>query len=304
MVTKVPAVDRAATILELLGRDPRRGFTVSELAVETGIHKATCHSTVMCLDELGFIRRDEGDKTYRLGPALIALGFAAAVRHWPYVAARAEATRLATELDKSCLISVRDGEELVVLDIVGDTMPAHLPVRIGRRMPSTAALGSVYYAWAPVATIEKWITDSEGDFDLTPQQRRDALATVRSRGYSLGGEHDFGLELDSVLRRAAASETAGRSLEIAMEIADLIRSRAGANAVDADRRVNFVIAPIFDAAGRVVMTLTLFGRPGQLTVASAVEYAAAVVAAADRVTVTTGGRAPTDFGAKSRDLDL
>ena len=161
--------------------------------------------------------------------------------------------RLAEQLDVSCLISVRDGDEIVVLDIAGDTQPAHLPMRVGRRVPLTAALGSVYYAWAPIDVIEKWISESEGQFDLEPAERRHALAVVRSRGYSLGGERDFGLRLDSVLRKLAADDQNHRTLEIAMEVADLIRSRTAldSDGDGVDARVNFIIAPIFDASGQV-----------------------------------------------------
>ena len=298
MATRVPAVDRAAEILEFLGRDPTRGFTASEIATGVGIHKATCYSTVMCLDDLGFVRRDDDRKLYFLGPALIGLGFAAARRHPAYLEARTEMFRLAERLDVSCLISVRDGDEIVVLDIAGDTQPAHLPMRVGRRVPLTAALGSIYYAWAPIAVIEKWISESEGQFDLEPAERRHALAVVRSRGYSLGGERDFGLRLDSVLRKLAADDQNHRTLEIAMEVADLIRSRtaldADGDAVDA--RVNFIIAPIFNASGQVEMAFTLFGRPGQLTVDSVDGHAEVLLAAASRVTAASGGRMPQPFG--------
>jgi DNA-binding IclR family transcriptional regulator len=298
VATRVPAVDRAAEILEFLSRDPTRGFTASEIATAVGIHKATCYSTVMCLDDLGFVRRDDDRKLYYLGPTLVGLGFAAARRHRAYVDARAEMFRLAAQLDVSCLISVRDGDEIVVVDIAGDTHPAHLPMRIGRRVPLTAALGSVYYAWAPLDVIERWIGESEGQFDLAPAQRRHALAVVRGRGYSLGGERDFGLRLDSVLRKFAEDGPNDRTLEIAMEVADLIRSRTAFDPPgDAgDTRVNFIIAPIFDATGQVGMAFTLFGRPGQLTVDSVPDYAEVLLAAASRVTAASGGRMPEPLG--------
>jgi DNA-binding IclR family transcriptional regulator len=299
----VPAVDRAAEILEFLSRDPTQGFTASEIAAAVGIHKATCYSTVMCLDDLGFVRRDDDRKLYYLGPTLVGLGFAAARRHGAYVEARAEMFRLSEDLGVSCLVSVRDGDEIVVLDIAGDTHPAHLPVRIGRRVPSTAALGSVYYAWAPIDVIEKWISESEGQFDLDPADRRRVLALVRSRGYSLGGERDFGLRLESVLRKFSADDQSDRATEIAMEVADLIRSRTAfdPNGDAADKRVNFVIAPIFDASGQVSMAFTLFGRPGQLTIDTVDRYADAVLAGAARVTAATGGRMP---GSAGDDADL
>jgi DNA-binding IclR family transcriptional regulator len=100
-----------------------------------------------------------------------------------------------------------------------------------------------------------------------------------------------------VLRKLAADDQNHRTLEIAMEVADLIRSRTvlDSDGDGVDTRVNFIIAPIFDASGHVGMAFTLFGRPGQLTVDSVASHADVLLAAASRVTAATGGRMPQPF---------
>ena len=74
MAAPVPAVARAARILDAMADAPRRRFTAAELASALGIHRATCFSIVSCLTGLGLLVRDPIRKTYALGPGLVHLG--------------------------------------------------------------------------------------------------------------------------------------------------------------------------------------------------------------------------------------
>ena len=57
-----------------MAEHPHDRFGLSELARHVGLAKPTCLGIVTTLTESGYLVRDSRDKTYRLGPSLIALG--------------------------------------------------------------------------------------------------------------------------------------------------------------------------------------------------------------------------------------
>src|ERR1700712_4956258 len=71
-----PAVLRAGDLLVHLAAHPAQAFTVTELARQLGIPRATCDSLLLGLAERGFVRRD-AELRYELGSACIVLGDAA-----------------------------------------------------------------------------------------------------------------------------------------------------------------------------------------------------------------------------------
>src|SRR5437879_2440862 len=71
----------AASILSFLTAHPSRVFTISELVKRLGLNIASAHATLAVLDEAGFVLRDPVHRTYILGPALAATGFAAMEQH-------------------------------------------------------------------------------------------------------------------------------------------------------------------------------------------------------------------------------
>jgi len=61
-------------ILDFLAGRPEERFGLSDLARRLGLSKPTCLGIVTSLTDAGYLVRDPGDKTYRLGPSLITLG--------------------------------------------------------------------------------------------------------------------------------------------------------------------------------------------------------------------------------------
>src|ERR1700754_2565215 len=72
-----PPTKRVVAVLDFLAGHPHDRFGVSELARRLGLSKPTCLGIVTALTESDYLVRDSQDKTYRLGPALIALGHSA-----------------------------------------------------------------------------------------------------------------------------------------------------------------------------------------------------------------------------------
>src|SRR6516162_4405102 len=99
MARAAPAATRAAGILSFLTAHPSRGFTISELVEHLGMNIASAHATLAVLSDCGFVIRDPTHRTYTLGPALVATGFAALEQNPAIGAAIDQAEVLAEELD-------------------------------------------------------------------------------------------------------------------------------------------------------------------------------------------------------------
>jgi DNA-binding IclR family transcriptional regulator len=287
MAAPVPAVERANRILQVLACQPGESLTATEVATAVGIHRATCFSILACLAETGLVHRDEATKTYRLGPELIRLGTAARYQHPGLAAARREMCRLAVELGVGGLICVLIGDEIVVLERIGEHDEAFgLPAVEHTRARFAPPLGGIFVAWSGPEAIDGWLsrarpTATAGDLE----SYRRSLAAIRSRGWSIGSQADVELQIQELVAKLESGDD-GERLAVALELADFVRQGRPAPA----RPSGHLVAPVFDDQGEVAMTLTLYGRHNQIADGNVSAYADALVAAADRVTHEAGGR--------------
>src|SRR5438045_3729495 len=114
MARAAPAADRAASIVSFLTANRGRGFTISELVRHLGMNIASAHATLAVLCEFGFLVRDPVHRTYVLGPALAATGFAALEQHPAIDAAIEQAEKLAGALDSEVSVSSLAGRDVVL----------------------------------------------------------------------------------------------------------------------------------------------------------------------------------------------
>ena len=148
MARRSPAVDRAVAVLNHLAAAPRQRFTLSELARDLDLNKATAHALLATLVDVGYLVRHDDDKSYALGPALIALGNAALQSYPAATLAQEPMDRLAQELDLSVVASAGIGSEIVILASAGTPRPLGINVQPGLRMPLVPPLGTVFVAWS------------------------------------------------------------------------------------------------------------------------------------------------------------
>ena len=69
------SASRTTAVLDLLTAFPGRAFTMAEIVRATKINVASCHAVLAALTSRGYLTRLP-QKTYVLGPALIAVGHA------------------------------------------------------------------------------------------------------------------------------------------------------------------------------------------------------------------------------------
>lgn len=291
MATAVPALQRADQILRLLCSDPGRALTVSAVAAATGMSKATCFAQLACLAELGWVVREESSKTYRPGPELVHLGWASIEQVPGIDVARREMFALARQLDVACFACRLVGMEMVILDRAGgESREFDLPSLDALRVPARPPLGSVYFAWSPPPVIDDWLDRVGGSTDAAElEAHRRALAAIKGRGYSIGGGMEVALQVEQLIERIGRSSASER-LELALTVADLVRGAPDGQ--QARYPVTHLIAPAFDAAGRVVLTLTIVGRPGQVRGGNVETFARPLLQSLDLVTAAISGRRP------------
>lgn len=147
----VPAVDRAARLLLALG-DGQKDVTLTHLAGTLRIHKSTAHNILATLVRHRFVDRDPATRTYRLGPALAALGWAVAGRQGLVALARPHLVRLQRLSGETSTLHLRDGTGSIIL--ASEESPHQLKVTAppGHRLPPFAgAVAKVLLAFGEPA---------------------------------------------------------------------------------------------------------------------------------------------------------
>ena len=278
MARPAPAIERTVALLNFLASRPGESFSLSELSRRVGIAKPTAHAMLAALTDAGYLLRHPAEKTYTLGPALVAVGAAAAAREVDLVAyARDEMTRLADELHVEVVASAAVGDEIVILARAGEPEPFGVRLDVGHRLPLVPPLGTVFVAWSPPEEIDRWLrrvgaSATSADLD----RYRAAVEAVRRRGYLVGLEPAAG----NAPRPATPElvEELGHQEYVLLEL-----DRA------APHRPSHMAAPVFGPDGCVVLALTLIGFRGQLRVERVPEIGDRLLDAARTVTKAIGG---------------
>jgi DNA-binding IclR family transcriptional regulator len=224
----VPAVDRAARLLEVL-ESSGRAMTISELARELEINKGTMRDLLETLRAHGLLDRDAERKAYRLGPRLARLGMAALGQQDLAAVARPFLVHLAHRVSGSVLLVVPHGDRATIVDKVDQGRVAvEVSATIGRRIRLAAgACGKVFLAHSGEPDALRFLADLTHPTARTitdPSLYVQELEDVRRRGYATDDEEYL----------------------------------AGVRAVS---------APVFDARLRVAAAVLVLGLTGSLSVA-------------------------------------
>lgn len=295
-MTGSPSAERVVTVIDFLASRPGESFGLSELARALGLSKATAHALCTTLTGAGWLLRHPADKSYSLGPALIAAGHAAGARQLDLVdLARPVMEELAAELEAQVVASSTVGDEMVLLATAGRPGPMWLAFTIGQRVPLAPPLGTVFLAWAAPRAVEEWLARLGPDATDDDKERlRSALGVIRRRGYALNLEAVANLTLSRALSgRAAPADRRRRALAVAVE--ELAHEEYLLQELEAGAtyRLSQVSAPVFGADGGVALALTVVGLPEKLSGEEVSRYGDTLVAAARRVTSSIHGCPPT-----------
>lgn len=183
---RVPILDRALALVELLGQHPG-GLNVTELSELLEIPKNSAFRIAVTLQENGYLERSEPAKRYRLTSKFIAFGATAVSESNLFEKSLGVMRELRDAMRETVLLGTRIGTEGVVLDQVPGTHAFRFSVDPGVRFPlHTAAPGKAMLAYLPAA------------------DRASVLSRMRFKRFTantITNSRDFERELGEVRRR-------------------------------------------------------------------------------------------------------
>ncbi|WP_102141594.1 IclR family transcriptional regulator [Mycobacterium hubeiense] len=289
-----PPTARVVTILDFLARHPHEQFGLSELARRVDLSKPTCLGIVTTLTDAGYLVRDARDKTYRLGPALIALGHTAQESMRVSPAAREELHRLSTTFSTTAALSAVVDDRITLLEVVAppEVKPA---VRVGQSYPFAPPVGLMFVLWDDRA-LHDWLSKEPTIPLRTDSERLDrVIAACRADGYLVERLTPGGRRLYSLMAGMSSNlpdELRALLGELVSDIGERVYLR-DENGSGGRRRqdISVISAPVYDLYQRQVMVASMhIGKA--LTDNETADRARALVATADAVTKQLGGVKP------------
>lgn len=191
--TSVPAVTRAAAILDALAQANGAPLSVSELARSLGLPKSSTANLCQALEAERLVQRTE--LGYQLGRRLVELGgaYLATVDQVKefYAACRREPTISGL----TARVAVLDGLDVLYLARYDGTIPIRLTANIGDRFPANCtATGKALLAALPRPVLDERLRGRRSLAGLTERSITDIgdlrteLDTVREQGWAADDE--------------------------------------------------------------------------------------------------------------------
>ena len=247
-----PPTERVIAVIELLGSEPARQFTLAEICRSLDISRATGHAILTTLTAHDWVTRDPSSAEYAWGPAMANLAKPAGSLMY-----RGELQALAAETGTQVSLTRREGRSLVIVETAGECLTGPR-INTGLRTPLVAPFGRDYVAWSGPEAQKSWL-EAIGQPDPGLRRRMTAvLKEVRQRGFVV----------ERLTKEYVRVYTALRALsgdgEIDMITTQLARAFADLTTIDvlsdemrttADHSVATISAPI-TIDGAVIMSVT------------------------------------------------
>lgn len=254
-------------MIDFLARFPGRAFSLSDIVKGTGINLASCHAVLNVLLERGYVAR-RSDKSYGLGPALVAMGQVAMAGQPLLAATREAAQALSEELDLATLASTVIGDEIVGVLAIDRPDGRSVGLNVGERMPLVPPVGASFLAWSAPEEVEAWLDRAASDAEADQRAHwREGLASIRARGFQVELRAPGGEALAARMDAMAAGSGAVRYKSALLDLVRGMRHLVQPNAIeDAETySVMLIAAPVFDREGACVYNLCLGGFREPLT---------------------------------------
>jgi DNA-binding IclR family transcriptional regulator len=135
----VPGLERGLRLLcEFSHKD--KTLTAPELAKRLDVPRSTVFRLLTTLERMGFVERTDGGRDYRLGMAVLRLGFEYLASLELTELGRPLLERLRDELGYSCNLVVRDGRSIVYVAKSANPSAFVSSVNVGTRLPAHATV--------------------------------------------------------------------------------------------------------------------------------------------------------------------
>jgi DNA-binding IclR family transcriptional regulator len=288
-----PPTERVVRILDYLAGRPEERFGLSDLARRLGLSKPTCLGIVTSLTDAGYLVRDGGDKTYRLGPSLITLGHKAQESLRVSPAARDELRRLSARFGVVAALSGVIDDRITLIELVAPP-GVRAGVEVGQSYPFAPPVGLMFVLWDDQA-LRDWLA-KEPTLPLRTKTARlnRVIESCCADGYLVerqtpGGRRLYGLMAG--MSTKLPDELRALLGELVSDIGERVYLRDEGPRGRKPHDISVISAPVFDHYQRQVMVASLhIGKA--LTDREITECAHALVATADTVTKQLGGTKP------------
>lgn len=280
-------------ILDFLATRPDERFGLSELARRLDLSKPTCLGIVSALCDAGYLVREPGDKTYRLGPALITLGHRAQESLRVSPAARDELRWLSARFGVVAALSGVIDDRITLIDLVAPP-GVRAGVEVGQSYPFAPPVGLMFVLWDDEA-LREWLA-KEPTLPLRTQTARlhRVIENCRDDGYLVERQTPGGRRLYALMAGMSTDlpdELRALLGELISDIGERVHLRGESPRGRKPHDISVISAPVFDHHRRQVMVASLhIGKA--LSDREIIEHARALVATADTVTRQLGGTKP------------
>jgi DNA-binding IclR family transcriptional regulator len=246
-----PPTGRVIAVMEMLGADPGRQFSLAEISRRLDISRATGHAILATLVAHEWVTRDPRSARYAWGPAIASLAK-------PADLFRGELEELAAATGTQVYLARREANSLVIIGVAGESLTAP---RIGRgtRTPFVAPFGRDYVAWSDPEAQQAWLEAIGQPSDALRARISAVLNETRERGFVVERLTREYLRVYSALQALSGDG------EVDAITAQLARAFADLSVIDVlpielgtgvTHSIATVSAPISDADGAVTMSVT------------------------------------------------
>lgn len=209
----IQSLERGLAVMQVFSRERPR-LTLSDVARETGLTRATARRILLTLEQLGYARSD--GREFELTPKVLDIGYAYLSSLDLAEIVEADMERLVEHTQESCSAAVLDGREIVYVARVPTKRIMAISLGLGSRLPAfCTSMGRVLLADLSDEEVIALLKDTELP-KLTPRTITDLdelcreLSVVRAQGWALVDQ-----ELELGLRSVAVPLRNSRGTAVA-----------------------------------------------------------------------------------------
>ena len=197
----VQSLERGLDVIRALSL-PGPGRTLSDVARDTGLTRASARRFLLTLEELGYVRSD--DRRFVLTPRVLELGYAFLSSLTLPQIAQPHLRELVEEVHESSSVSVLDDADVVYVAREPTQRIMTVAISVGTRFPAYAtSMGRVMLAGLGEDEFDTFIATAElraltSATVTDPERLRKEIGRVRKQGWALVDQ-----ELEDGLRSVA-----------------------------------------------------------------------------------------------------